>query len=286
MKLTQMKRQALAGLGFVSIWIVGFLVFTLYPLAQTVWLSLQRVKVTNAGIKTTWVGLENYKGIFGMDVEFTGTLTKYLSEIVVYVPVIVVFALIIALLLNMKMRGVGFFRTVFFLPVIITSGPVIRELMNNGAASLPGIASIVNMDVVNSVYPPVVADVISMFVTSFITMLWNSGIQILVFIAALQKIDPDMYEAAGIDGASPWEVFWKLTLPILNPMIVLNILFTVVMQSVFALNPVIAKIQSDLFAPNRGFGYAAALSWIYFAVMLAVTGLAVLITMRRGRRKL
>ena len=117
-------------------------------------------------------------------------------------------------------------------------------------------------------------------------ILWFSGIQILVFMTGLQKMDKSMYEAAKIDGATRWEMFWKITLPALNPTIVLNVIFTVVMQSVFSLNPIIIKIGNDMNGTGEGagYGYASAMAWIYFIVMLVILGLAVLIFKKHEKK--
>lgn len=286
MKLSLRGRNMLTGFLFVLPWLLGFAAFTLYPLYETAYLSLHKVRITGEGIQTAWVGIENYRTIFVMDVTFINALMGYLRELVVYVPMIVVFSLVIAMLLNTRIRGVGIFRTIFFLPVIIASGPVLNYLQANGALHLPGNAALLNAIRNLGAFPDSVVEALSFLMNSFVGILWNSGLQILIFLAALQKIDHSMIEAAQIDGASKWEIFWKLILTHLNPMIVLNVLFTIIMHSVFSLNPIIEKIRVDLYLPERGFGYGAALSWIYFVLLVMVIGLSVLIVRsREGRQK-
>lgn len=284
MKLSMRMREALTGYGFVLIWIIGFLVFTLYPLVRTFLFSFHSVKATTSGIKMSWVGLDNYRNAFFTDVTFSDKLFTYVSQMVVYVPVIIVFALIAAMLLNTKIKGRGIFRTIYFLPVIITSGPVVKQLMDQGATSLPGIDQVLTLEQIEQSLPSFFAKIVLFLVSSFITILWFSGVQILIFIAGLQKIDGSMMEAASIDGASKWEIFWKLTLPALNPFIVINIVYTVIMQSIFALNPIIELIQTDMYATGLGIGYASALAWIYFVVLLIILGFFVLITAHREPR--
>jgi ABC-type sugar transport system permease subunit len=130
-------------------------------------------------------------------------------------------------------------------------------------------------------FPDLIADLLTFLLTSFITILWFSGVQMLIFLAGLQKLDASMYEAASIDGASRWESFWKLTLPSLNGMIVVNIVYTVITQSVFSLNPVIQLIQKAMFDPAHGMGYSAAMAWMYFVVLLLLLGLFVWIAKTR-----
>jgi oligogalacturonide transport system permease protein len=285
MKISYRMREALTGYGFIGIWIIGFLIFTLIPLLRTFWFSFNEVKITAEGIKTRYIGLENYKNALFMDVQFGDKIINFVLEMVVYVPVIIVFSLIVALLLNVKIKGRGIFRTIFFLPVIITSGPVIKQLMDQGATTLPGIEQIISMSQIEESFPSIFSDLIIFLLSSFITIFWFSGVQMLIFLAGLQKLDPAMYEAASIDGASKWEAFWKLTLPALKPMIVINIVYTVIMQSIFSLNPVIGLIQDAMFDTALGMGYSSALAWIYFLVMLIVLGVFVGITARREKSK-
>jgi ABC-type sugar transport system permease subunit len=282
-RLTIEKRNALTGLAFVAPWIAGFLVFTLYPLAETAFLSLNKVKIAGDGIRTKWAGINNYRDIFVMDVAFIDALMNYLKEVIVYVPLITVFALVIAMLLNTKIRGAGVFRTVFFLPVIISSGPVMEYLSTNGALNLPGNTAIIEALTGSGALPASLASILVFLINSFTAILWSAGLQILIFLAALQKTDTSMVEAALIDGASQWVIFWRLTLVQLNPMIVINVLFTIVMRSVFSLNPIISKIRTDLYLPDRGFGYAAALSWIYFILILVIICLGVVLCRRREK---
>lgn len=281
-QLSIRRRGQLTGFLFTLPWVLGFLAFTLYPIIDTARMSLHRVRIAGEGIVQTWEGIENYRRIFVMDVTFINALMQYLREVAVNVPLILVFSLLIAMLLNVPMRGRGFFRTVFFLPVIITSGPVLRYLMSQGALNLPGNAALQGFLRSSGLLDAGGLSTFSFMLQAFVGILWNAGLQILIFLAALQKIDPSMVEAARIDGANRWEIFWKLTLTHLNPMIVINTLFTIVMHSVFALNPIVDKIRVDLYLPDRGFGYASALAFIYLVVVLCVIGLAVLITRRKA----
>lgn len=268
--LTNRAREGLTGLAFVSIWILGFLVFTAVPLVQTFWLSLNDVKNTYQGLRTTFLGWGNYANVLLSDPDFTSAVADYLSQILVSVPIIVVYALVVALLLNTKIKGRGFFRTVFFLPVVITSGPVINQLIESGGATLPGLSSFVNVDTLSENLPGLIATPLSFLLESFVMILWYSGIQILMYLSVLQKMDRSMYEAAFIDGASAWESFWKLTLPSLSSAMIIVIVFTVIMQSIQDTNPVISKIVTDMYRTGYGYGYASATAWLFFLIMLAV----------------
>jgi len=270
-------REALQGLAFISPWLTGFLIFTLVPLVRTFWLSLNEVRVTASGIRTFFVELKNYKDAFLTDVTFSGMLIDYALQMAVYIPVIISFSMAVALLLNLKIKGQGLFRTIFFLPVIISSGPVLAELADKGAMTFEGLTNLDFLVNLQTTLPPSIARLLAFAVGSFIVILWFSGVQILIYLASLQKIDRSMYEAARIDGASSWQILWKLTIPSLIPITFINIVYTIVTVSTFSTSAVIQKIQTDMYRPEKGLGYASALSWIYFLVMLAIIGLFVLI---------
>lgn len=261
---------------FCAPWLLGFCIFSLYPIIQSFIFSFNNVTVTTAGVIQKPVGWENFSNVFTADPDFVEDLQSYLQQMIVYVPVITVVSLILALLLNSIKHGKGFFRTIFFLPVIISSGPVINYFIGEGVATFPG-ASSIDYTALAQTVPAFFVGLLKTLITNFVIILWLSGIQTLIFLAGLQKLDKSMYEAAKIDGASGWECFWKITLPALNPVVVINVIFTVVIQSTYTLNPIIGKISDDIFAVGKGYGYASAEAWVYFFVLLLLLGLFVLI---------
>ncbi|MEC9485421.1 MAG: sugar ABC transporter permease [Candidatus Izemoplasma sp.] len=290
-KITNKRREALLGLSFIFIWIVGYSIFTLYPVFNSLYLSFFKVRLDAEGIQSTFVNFDNFKAAFISDPYFVEILIEYVLEMILNVPVVIVFALIIAMLINQDVKGKGVWRTIFFLPVIISTGPVISELMQQGATTLP---SIENYDFVQLVLDNVseaIANPIQALFDTILLVLWFAGIQILILLAGLQKIDRSIYEASMIDGASPWESFWKITLPSIMPLISVTIVYTVVSMSVFSLNSVVVYIQDKMLAESTvgtlttGYGYSAALSWIYFLVMalLILIFIGLINIRRRGR---
>ena len=276
------------GLFFCLPWIIGFLIFTLYPLIQTLIFSFSTVNLTPDGFSSSWNGFTNYINIFTNDTDFLLALKNYLISIVIYVPLITILSLMLAMLLNTNIRGRGFFRVIFFFPVIITSGPVMKILIEQGVTAMPGLSNLFNLEEITASMPDFLRTAINIMTSEFVMILWFSGIQILVFLTALQKIDKSVYEASAIDGANRWEQFWKVTLPAINSSIVINVVFTTVMQSIFALNPIILKIQADMndTAEGKGYGYSSALAFTYFLIMIVVLAIFVLIFKRHnGRRK-
>lgn len=263
------KNPENTGYLFILPWLAGFIGLTVFPIIYSFYLSFFDVTITTEGIQTRSAGLSNYQTAVTSDIEFINRMVAFLREIIVSVPLIVIIALLIALLLNQNLKFRGLFRTIFFLPVIISSGPVLGKLIDLDIATIDAVQD-------NAVYE-IVASMDNLFANSFvyiidnlIILLWFSGVQILIFIAALHKVDKKIYEAASIDGASAWERFWKITLPSLFPMIMVNIVYTTVMYSVSSLNTIIGHIQTNMFQLETGFGYSSALSWIYFMLILLI----------------
>jgi len=273
---------------FVLPWIIGFITFTAYPIFYSLYLSFFQVTITAVGIDSNFLGAINYLEIFAMDVEYLAKLLDFFMEIMISTPLIVILALLIALLLNQPLPTRGFFRTIFFLPVIISSGPVLEKLIELEVTSIPTLRSYQFYQLLTVSRGFLVIDLIIYIIDHTIILLWLSGVQILIFIAALQKVDQQIYEAARIDGASIWEIFWKITLPNLFPMILVNIIYTVVMYSVTILNPIIDYIRYHMFRIETGFGYASALSWLYFiiitVVLLLLTSLFIFFEKKTSRR--
>ena len=118
-------------------------------------------------------------------------------------------------------------------------------------------------------------------------MLWNSGVQILIFIAGLQKVPKSMYEAARIDGASGWESFWKITLPVIKPMILLNTIYTIVFLATGGQNEIITMIYDNMFyaIAGRGYGYAAAMAWVYTLIIGIALCIAFLLLREKSDKK-
>ncbi|MCX7653069.1 MAG: sugar ABC transporter permease [Fervidobacterium sp.] len=284
MKIKLRTREAINGLIFISPWIIGFLLFTLIPLIKTFTFSLNEVKVTAEGVRMFFVGTKNYKDAFLTDVTYPQLLVDYFIQIIVYVPIIISFSMIMALLLNINIKGRALFRTIYFLPVVIASGPVFNKLLSKGAMTFEGLYNFQLIKDIQANLPALLSKAIDMFVSGFIMILWFSGVQILIYLAGLQKIDKSMYEAAKIDGASKWQILWKITLPVLTPLTFVNVVYTIVTVSTFATNPIIQKILVDMYRPERGLGYASALSWIYFLAMLLVIGVFAIIGVIYGKR--
>ena len=275
--LTIRQRDAIAGYLFFLPWIIGFVLFTAYSVIYALNLSFNSVdRINGANIETTFKGLEYYYTALRTDTVFPQALIDSAMFIICSTPIIVVFSIVIALLLNHTFPGRTFFRAVFFLPVIIISGPVLSELLSGGGA-------MVIQPSENAVYqfvaqlPETLSEPILYTLDNLVQILWFSGVQTIIFLAGLQKVDRAIYEAASIDGATGWETFWKISLPAIRPLILVNALYTIVEISNFPNNAVNNKIISHMFETSRPFSYSAAMSWLYFLEILLLIGVAFLI---------
>jgi ABC-type sugar transport system permease subunit len=290
-KVTRKRRHAFYGYLFISSWLVGISFFTLYPLFYSFYLSFHQAYYNlQTGITTTYVGFNNYINILRSQI-LLPLYTNYLGRMLVAVPIIIVFSIIIAVLVNSPIKTKGIWRTIFFLPVIISTGPVINELNAQSAITLPNLQASGIYGYLANNLPSFLADPLTTVINSMLIILWYAGIPILVYLAGLQKIDPSLYEAASMDGASPWMRFWKITLPSLMPFTGISIVYVVVSMSLFV-EPGglldLTRTHMLVGAPDSafwfGYGYAAAMAWIYFILMVLLILLFTRITREKRVR--
>ncbi len=269
------KREARAGYFFIAPWIIGVIAFLFYPLGQSFYYMWFNIRITPLETKFNFVGTGNFTQIWLENPEFPQQLVTYIWQTIVQVPIIVVFALMIAIMLNGKIKMRGFFRLIFFLPVIIVSGPVMNMLVSEGASKIPAMNVQSIVAAFDTFLPTKAAQSIGDIFSNMIMTLWYSGVQILIFLSALQKVDPSQYEAAKIDGGSAWECFWKITLPTIKPMIMLNAIYTVIFLSSNEQNALITMIKNAMFSgtKEKGYGYASAMAWMYSVVVTLIVGL-------------
>ena len=254
-----------------------------YPLYFSLYMSFNKVTITPYGIKTKFLAWDNYKAAFLSDPEFSEKLFLFIKSTILMIPIIIVFSLFVALLINQPIRMKGFFRAIFFLPVVITSGEVVNELFSQGAAAIPLVQKYGIIDMIQNNLSHTWADPIVGIIQQLILILWYSGVQILIFLAGLQKVNTQIYEAASIDGASPWVIFWKITLPEVKPFILVNLIYTIVDLFTNSFSDVINLIQDNMFKIDTGFGYASALAWVYFAVIFVLLLIVMLFFRNKGQ---
>ncbi len=268
-KMTKRRRTALIGYSFLSLWIIGFFVFTLYPIILSGRISLSKLDMGLNGIKYSFKGLEFFNRAFVEDASFLPKLLESLVFIGYATPIIVIVALLLALMLKNDYKGRGIFRTIFFMPVVIMSGPVISGLLGKYSVDFteasPALFSFI------SALPEVFRSPCMFVMDNLVTVLWYSGVQILILLVAIQRISPELYEAASIDGASGWEMFWKITLPYTMPTILVCALYTVIELANDSTNAVNSYIASKMFDHKVGYySYSTAMAWIYTGAIILI----------------
>ena len=269
--LSYTARKSLYGYGFISIWIIGFITFFLRPLITTIIYSFNEVQFVEDGIELTFNNFSVYRKLILEDPDLLRELLSCFTDLIYTVPVIVILSIMIAVMLNSKFVGKTFFRTVFFLPVIISGGAVLGIIRGDTAMSLmvegTKSGSMLEISNVQSLIAQFqLPDELSNFLISIsnqvFNMLWKSGLQILLFLAALQTISPSIYEASKIEGASAWDNFWKITIPMISPMILLAVIYSIIDSFTDSNNVVMRTIISD--ASFLRYTQASVLSILYF----------------------
>lgn len=282
------RRQNRLGYLFMAPWILGFLVFTLFPFGATIYLSFTNVVSTIKGWEISFVGWDNYITAFFRNTEFVPALLDFLAMIVPYTFVVVIVSFIIAYLLNKLVKLRGFFRTIYFLPVIIMSGPVMSQILDANvsehAEEVSRYDGLFMMNMIKSYSRPF-AELLGNVLDELSVILWFTGIPIVLFINGLQKINPSLYEAAKIDSANSWQILWKIVVPLIKPIALVCTIFTIAQLGTYDTNPVYDLIQTATGNMSGGLGFAATYAWIYSLVVLLIIGCAFLIFKDKKEKK-
>ncbi len=284
-KISYQKRKNLYGYGFIGLWFIGTVVFFLIPLLESLWWSFNEVKIDTGKAVTEWVGIGNYTYALNVDEYYTKYLKDMLIETFWKTPLVLIFSLFMAVILNQKFRGRALARTIFFLPVIIATGPVYEiisgDLTKTGNISSENFSTMFSIDFTGKLLEFLgiyginenIDIMVSGIADNIFSVVWSSGIQIIIFLAALQNIPQSAREAALIEGATGWEFFWKITFPYVSPFILANFIFTVIDLFTSPENTVMGRILAmrDEFM----FSEASAMAWIYFAIIFVSIGFIV-----------
>jgi ABC-type sugar transport system permease subunit len=291
--LTLRQRRAIFGYLFVSPFIVGFVLFFLSPFIRSIIFSLGDIDMGPDGYILNYVGFTNYSDAFLVDPDFRQELTTAVVRMVTDVPIIIIFSFFAATLLNQAFVGRSLARSIFFLPVILSAGIIATIEQNDVVLSLiqdPGqdansygglLATFdVETNLVTSRLHPAFVGYIIGAIDRIYQVITDSGVQILIFLAGLQSIPASLYEASNMEGATGWENFWKITFPMVSPLILVCALYSVIDSFTRSTNTVITFIQETAFEEAR-FAYSSALSWIYFLCVALFLIVIMLIFRRR-----
>ena len=290
------KRKARIGWYFVLPFLIGFVLIYLPVIFDSVKLSFFKINILQGGgYSLTPVGFENYAYALLEDPEFVQVLVSGMKELAFDIPAIIIFSLFMAVLLNQKMVGRAAFRAIFFIPVILATGlmqtveaqNILGSYMDSASGIDDGSGSSAAGDIVSMM------DVERLFanmkvgtklmetavgwINDIYDIVNRSGVQMLIFLSALQSISPAIYEACRIDGATAWETFWKITFPMISPMILVNGIYTIVDAFTTQSNSVMSFIKSVKNSTADGDVIASAMSWMYFLIVIAILSLVALI---------
>lgn len=288
------RSKARSGWVFISPFLIGFVLIYLPMIVESLQFSFNKIKIQSfGGYELEFVGLEHYRYALFENTDFVKTLGSSIGQLAFNVPAIVVFSLFVAVLLNQKMRGRAIFRAIFFIPVIVSTGIIeyidlqdqmaetageITSVGGSGGMGAEGETStgneIVNMmDVARYFQGMAIGQQLVSYVVQVVNGVYDivnkSGVQMLIYLSGLQSISPAIYESCQMDGATGWETFWKITFPMISPMILVNAVYTVI-DSFTSQDNVMMSFIRGIYDGSSGQERATAMSWIYFLVVILI----------------
>lgn len=290
-RLTTHKNRI--GYFFLLPFLFGSFVIFIPALFESLYYSFSTVTIRFDSLDIEWVGWKNYITLFTEDTEFRVMLLDAIRGMLTDLLVIILFSFFLATVLNQQFRGRGFVRMIFFLPVLLSTGIIsatdtnnlAMTLFNSSSNSTGAVSQSIaggGFSILSSIEQLLLRQNVSSTVVNFIintvdntySILNHSGVQILIFLSALQSISPSVFESARVEGATKWEEFWKITFPMLTPMILVNTVYTFVDQFTNPKYGILDYIQNKAFSDaNAGLGFSAAVSWVYFLVNMILLGI-------------
>ena len=283
------RRKARSGWLFVLPFVIGFVLIYLPVIFDSIKYSFQRISVqAGGGLVTEFVGWQNYEEALINDPKFAQTLLVGIQELLFDIPAIIIFSLFMAVLLNQKMAGRAVFRAIFFIPVILSTGlmesinaqNIMAEygeetdsISNSGQSTTAELVSAIDIEYLfsNMKVGTEIVDYVVSAINNIYDIVNRSGVQMLIFLAGLQSISPAIYESCQIDGASSWETFWKITFPMISPMILVNAVYTIIDSFTTDSNTVMKFIAAK-YTQTNGNVISSAMSWIYFLIVMLIVG--------------
>lgn len=283
------RRKARSGWLFILPFLIGFVLIYLPMVKDSIVFSFSKINNGTGGsaYTTEFVGWENYHEALFVEPDFVQTLVKGMQQLAFDIPAILIFSLFMAVMLNQNMAGRGVFRAIFFIPVILSTGimesiasmDILSDYMEDasgidtGAGSSTASELVSSMDLQKLFSNMKVGTEIVDYVVSAINNIYGivnrSGVQMLIFLAALQSISPAIYESCKIDGATAWETFWKITFPMITPMILVNAIYTII-DSFTTESNVVMSFISQKYSSSNGQVLSSAMSWVYFLIVILI----------------
>ena len=293
-RLSVTQRYNRMGYWFVLPWIIGFITLMLGPLLQAVQFALSEITIAPDGYQLQGVGFAHFLFAFREDAGFPKLLVNSLLSMLVDVPILLVFSFFAAVLLRKDFRGSRVIKGIFFITVIMSSGVFIQmqnetlatntvqldAAMHSSAGLFGGSEMQIGDYLIEAGISESIITYLSAPVEALFSVMTRSGVQIFIFLAGLSSISPALYEACSMEGATGWETFWLITFPMTSPLIIVNLIYSIVDSFMASDNAVLRFVYDQAFS-ELDYGYASALSWIYFLAVAAIIGLAVWIISKR-----
>ena len=283
------RRKARAGYFFVLPFLIGFIAIYLPMIWDSIVYSFSRVTIIpGEGSITDFVGWENYREALFVNPDFVKTLISGIKELAFDIPAIILFSLFMAVLLNQKMAGRAAFRAIFFIPVILSTGlmetidasNIMEDAMEEGGdygtetSTAAEIVSAIDIEILfqGMKVGTGLVEYVATMINNIYDIVNRSGVQMLIFLAGLQSISPAIYESCSIDGATGWETFWKITFPMISPMILVNAVYTIIDSFTTNQNTVMKFIDS-VYTQSNGKEISSAMSWMYFLIVILIVAI-------------
>lgn len=287
-RFTLAKKRSIAGIAFISPFLVGAVLIFLPSIVQSFLFSINKLQVGPYGYELSFQGMTFYKEALFEHAKFSKSLISSVVKMLINIPLVIVFSFFVSNILNTKFRGRTLVRAILFLPVIVSSGvllslssaSVVEGVLTTGSSTSSSIDAVDLSNLLITIgLPTGIISYLSQAISHLYEVINSSGVQILIFLAALQTISPAIYEAATIDGCTAWEKFWKITFPMLSPYILTNTIYSLIdllsSEKSEVLGIVINVARNDI-----NYSLSAAMAFIFFANVVVILSVFVLLISR------
>ena len=285
-KTVEQRRNSMAYV-FLVPWLIGLISFFVIPFFEALYQMFYTMTIEETGVKYTYVGFKVFKDVIFDNSAHIRMLLSSIGTTLRDSVLIVIFSLIVAVLLNKPFVGRGFCRALMALPIIVSSGvlmsvfksDLLLSSVESGAQATIFQGAVIEETLLITGMPETIVNTISTSVSAILDLIWQAGIQILLFVGGMQSIPHTYYEVCDVEGATPWQAFWRVTFPMLSPFLVLNLVYAMIDSFTLPSNKVILEINE--YFHNVLYSQATVLSMAYFLLVLVVVGVAGIIVSKR-----
>lgn len=283
------------GYGFISPWLIGFVLFFAVPIVSSIIMSFNELSLKSGALEYSFLGIKNYKYAFTGDEKFIPYLSECLLDLVIDVPLILICSFFFSLILNQTFKGNTLMKVVFFLPVILGNGVFalyqtelldiqgmsVEMIQAESESMLGGFTTSGLIEFMREAgLPDEVLGYLTIPIDRIYTLMSKSGVQTFIFLSGLKAVPSSLYESAHVEGCSAWDSFWKITLPMVSPMIIVNVVYTIV-DSFAAEDNTLLKYIYETGFKNTNFGLSSAMAWIFFIILGVVVAVVLWLVSKR-----